>query len=376
VKYLCGVRGHGQRGKQEMQMETQCANGRTYVSGRLCLPDGYAPVLSLRQTEQAIKFIKDTFQSGLAAALNLSRISAPLCVPAASGLNDHLNGVERPVRFDIKSIGVDAEIVQSLAKWKRAALADYGFVHGEGIYTDMNAIRRDEILDNLHSVYVDQWDWERVINADERTVPFLRDIVQDIYGVLLRTQCLVRERYPEMPDLPLPLTPAFVHSEDLEADDPDHTPQERVDRVCQQAGAVFVIGIGAPLRNGLPQDGRAADYDDWSTPTDVNHRGLNGDLFIWNPVLGCSYELSSMGIRVDPDALLSQLEVRGELTRKDLPYHRRLLRGELPLTIGGGIGQSRLCMLLLHKAHIGEVQSGIWPDTMRSACAAGGISLL
>ncbi len=357
-------------------METQCVNGRTYLSGRLCLPDNYTPVLSLRQTEQAIKFIKDTFQSGLAAALNLSRISAPLCLPAASGLNDHLNGVERPVRFDIKSAGFDAEIVQSLAKWKRAALADYRFVHGEGIYTDMNAIRRDEVLDNLHSVYVDQWDWERVINTGERTVPFLKSIVQNIYDVLLRTEHLVCERYQEIPVMSLPLAPVFVHSEDLEAEDPDHAPQERVDRICQEAGAVFVIGIGAPLRNGRPQDGRAADYDDWSTPTDGGHRGLNGDLLIWNSVLGCSFELTSMGIRVDHDALLYQLEARGELSRKDLPYHRRLLQGELPLTIGGGIGQSRLCMLLLHKAHIGEVQSGVWPDTMRSACAAVGIPLL
>lgn len=357
-------------------METESPIERTFVSGRLCVPDGYASVLPLRRTEQAIKFIKDTFQSGLAAALNLSRVSAPLCVPVASGLNDHLNGVERPVRFDIRSAGVDAEIVQSLAKWKRAALADYGYGHGEGLYTDMNAIRRDEVLDNLHSVYVDQWDWERVIDADERSVPFLTETVQRIYDVLLRTQRLVCERYPEVPDLSLPPSPVFVHSEDLERDDPDLEPQARVDRVCEEAGAVFLIGIGARLRNGLPQDGRAADYDDWSTPTDAGHRGLNGDLFVWNPVLGCSFELSSMGIRVDPDALERQLEERGEQVRRELPFHRRLLRGELPLTIGGGIGQSRLCMLLLHKAHIGEVQSGIWPDTMRSACAAGGIPLL
>jgi aspartate--ammonia ligase len=359
-----------------MQMETESPIERTFVSGRLCVPDGYASVLPLRRTEQAIKFIKDTFQSGLAAALNLSRVSAPLCVPVASGLNDHLNGVERPVRFDIRSAGFDAEIVQSLAKWKRAALADYGYGHGEGLYTDMNAIRRDEVLDNLHSVYVDQWDWERVIDADERSVLFLTETVQHIYDVLLRTQRLVCERYPEVPDLSLPPSPVFVHSEDLERDDPELEPQARVDRVCEEAGAVFLIGIGARLRNGLPQDGRAADYDDWSTPTDAGHRGLNGDLFVWNPVLGCSFELSSMGIRVDPDALERQLEERGEQVRRELPFHRRLLRGELPLTIGGGIGQSRLCMLLLHKAHIGEVQSGIWPDAMRSACAAGGIPLL
>ena len=357
-------------------MMTQCAGDQIYTGGSLCLPDGYVPSLSLRRTEEAIKFIKDTFQSGLAAALNLARISAPLCVPAASGLNDHLNGTERPVRFGIASAGVDAEVVQSLAKWKRAALADYGFSRGEGIYTDMNAIRPDEVLDNLHSVYVDQWDWERVIDAGERTVPFLEGIVRDIYAVLLRTQRLVCERYPEVPGIVLPPAPAFVHSEDLEADDPELAPQARVDRVCREAGAVFVIGIGAPLRDGRPQDGRAADYDDWSTPADAGHRGLNGDLFIWNAMLGCSFELSSMGIRVDPDALLYQLEARGELSKRTLPYHRRLLRGELPLTIGGGIGQSRLCMLLLHKAHIGEVQSGIWPESMRSACAAGGIPLL
>lgn len=355
-----------------MKMET----AQTYISGRLCLPEGYTPALSLRETEQAIKFIKDTFQSGLAAALNLARVSAPLCVTAASGLNDHLNGVETPVRFSIRSIGEDVEIVQSLAKWKRAALADYGFGHGEGLYTDMNAIRPDETLDNLHSVYVDQWDWERVIDADERTVPFLEGVVQDIYGVLLRTNRLVRERYPSVPALELPGELVFVRSEDLESDDPDHTPQERVDRICRESGAVFVIGIGAPLLSGVPQDGRAADYDDWSTPTDETHHGLNGDLFIWNPVLGCAFELSSMGIRVDPSALLRQLKTRGELANRDLPYHRRLLAGDLPLTIGGGIGQSRLCMLLLHTAHIGEVQSGVWSGTMRSACFAAGIPLL
>jgi len=340
------------------------------------LPDGYRPALSLRETEQAIKFIKDTFQSGLAAALNLTRVSAPLCVTAASGLNDHLNGVEHPVRFPVPAIGADAEVVQSLAKWKRAALADYGFGHGEGLYTDMNAIRPDETLDNLHSVYVDQWDWERVITAEERSVPFLESIVRDIYAVVLRTQRLVGERYPQVPLLRLPAEPVFVQSEDLEASDPAHTPQQRVDRLCREAGAVFLIGIGAPLRNGLPQDGRAADYDDWSTPTDAGHRGLNGDLFFWNPLLGCAFELSSMGVRVDPPALLRQLEARGELANRDLPYHRRLLAGELPLTIGGGIGQSRLCMLLLQTAHIGEVQSGIWPEAMRSACRMAGIPLL
>ena len=355
-----------------MKMETPQA----YVSGRLCLPEGYAPALSLRETEQAIKFIKDTFQGGLAAALNLARVSAPLCVTAASGLNDHLNGVERPVRFSIRSIGEDVEIVQSLAKWKRAALADYGFGHGEGLYTDMNAIRPDETLDNLHSVYVDQWDWERIIDADERTVPFLEEVVRDIYGVLLRTNRLVCERYPSVPALELPDEMVFVRSEDLEANDPDHSPQERVDRICRDSGAVFVVGIGAPLRNGVPHDGRAADYDDWSTPTDEIHRGLNGDLFIWNPVLNCAFELSSMGIRVDPSALLRQLKTRGELASQNLPYHRRLLAGDLPLTIGGGIGQSRLCMLLLQAAHIGEVQSGVWSSAMRSACFAAGIPLL
>ena len=357
-------------------MPTQMETGQTYVSGGLCLPDGYRPVLSLRETEQAIKFIKDTFQSGLAAALNLTRVSAPLCVTAASGLNDHLNGVERPVRFPVPAIGADAEVVQSLAKWKRAALADYGFGHGEGLYTDMNAIRPDETLDNLHSVYVDQWDWERVISKGERSIPFLESIVRDIYAVVLRTQRLVAERYPQVPLLQLPKEPAFVQSEDLEADAPAHAPQQRVDRLCREAGAVFLIGIGAPLRNGLPQDGRAADYDDWSTPTDAGHRGLNGDLFFWNPLLGCAFELSSMGIRVDPPALLRQLEARGELANRDLPYHRRLLAGDLPLTIGGGIGQSRLCMLLLQTAHIGEVQSGIWPEAMRSACRVAGIPLL
>jgi len=357
-------------------MNTEMEYAQTYVSGKLCLPEDYAPLLSLRDTEQAIKFIKDAFQSGLAAALNLARVSAPLCVPASSGLNDHLNGVETPVQFGVHSIGEDVEVVQSLAKWKRAALADYGFEHSEGLYTDMNAIRPDETLDNLHSIYVDQWDWERVIDIDERTIPFLKNIVHDIYGVLLRTNLLVHERYPSIPALMLPDQPAFFFSEDLEASEPDLTPEERVNRVCQDAGAVFIIGIGAPLRSGTPHDGRAADYDDWSTPTDASHRGLNGDLFVWNPVLNCAFELSSMGIRVDPVALRRQLELRNELSNQNLPYHRRLLEGRLPLTIGGGIGQSRLCMLLLHTAHIGEVQSGVWSNAMRSACLAAGIPLL
>jgi aspartate--ammonia ligase len=362
--------------QREILMAMQMETAQTYVSGRLCLPEGYTPALSLRETEHAIKFIKDAFQSGLAAALNLARVSAPLCVTVASGLNDHLNGVESPVRFGIHGIGEDVEIVQSLAKWKRAALADYGFGYGEGLYTDMNAIRPDETLDNLHSIYVDQWDWERVINAGERSIPFLEEIVREIYGVLLRTSRLVSERYPSAPILELPKEPVFVFSEDLEADDPNHMPEERVNRVCRDAGAVFVIGIGAPLRSGLPHDGRAADYDDWSTPVDETHRGLNGDLFVWNPVLDCAFELSSMGIRVDPSALLRQLEARGELASCDLPYHRRLLAGNLPLTIGGGIGQSRLCMLLLHTAHVGEVQSGVWSSVMRSVCFAAGIPLL
>ncbi|MDO9100597.1 MAG: aspartate--ammonia ligase [Caldisericota bacterium] len=357
-------------------MLAECEIQQTFISGRLCLPEGYQPALQLRQTEQAIKFIKDTFQKGLAAALNLSRISAPLCVPVASGLNDSLNGVERPVQFSIRNMGVDAEIVQSLAKWKRAALADYGFAHGEGLYTDMNAIRPDEVPDNLHSIYVDQWDWERVIHADERSVPFLKEVVRSIYGVLLDAEQRTCSQYANLPAPFLPAEVTFVTSEDLEAEEPDRTPDERVSRACREAGALFVIGIGAPLRSGTPHDGRAADYDDWSTATDETHHGLNGDLFIWNPVLECAFELSSMGIRVDRASLVYQLEARGELAKKDLPYHRRLLGGELPLTIGGGIGQSRLCMLLLRKAHVGEVQVSIWPDPMRSACTAVGIPLL
>lgn len=362
----------GTRGSGQMQ-DTAC---QTYVGGRLCLPYGYESFLSVRETEYAIKFIKDTFQSGLAAALNLTRVSAPICVMSSSGLNDALNGIERAVQFDVRSMGAVAEIVQSLAKWKRVALTEYGFQHGEGLYTDMNAVRRDEALDNLHSVYVDQWDWERVIDGSERSVRFLEEVVVRIYDVLLRTESLVIERYPALPALGLPPRPVFVHSEDLESGYPDLSPQERVDRVCRESGSVFVVGIGAPLANGHPHDGRAADYDDWSTPTDARHRGLNGDLFVWNSILECSFELSSMGIRVDPAALLCQLNMRGELDRKELPYHSRLLRGELPLTIGGGIGQSRLCMLLLHKAHIGEVQVGVWPDTMLSLCNLHGIRLL
>jgi len=348
--------------------------GNPYRS--LILPDGYDHRLSLRETEQGIKFVKDRFERDLAAALNLTRVSAPVMVPSGTGINDHLTGVEKPVHFRIRSMDQGAEIVQSLAKWKRLALAAYGFGAGEGLYTDMNAIRPDEVLDNLHSVYVDQWDWERVLRPDERNLEFLTEVVRRIYGVIRETERAVCTRFARLEPAYLPDEIAFVHSEDLQERFPQLSPRERENAICREAGAVFVIGIGAPLRDGRPHDARAADYDDWITETSAGHRGLNGDILVWYPVLGCAMELSSMGIRVDAESLLRQLEAQGELHKRSLYYHRRLLDGELPLTIGGGIGQSRLCMLFLRRAHVGEVQAGIWPDDMLDACRRAGITLL
>lgn len=336
---------------------------------------GYQPLLDLRQTEKAIRQIKEFFQLSLAEALNLQRVSAPLFVLADTGVNDNLNGVERPVSFPIKDMNERrAEIVQSLAKWKRMALADYGFGVGEGIYTDMNAIRPDETLDELHSIYVDQWDWERVMTPEQRTLGFLQDIVRRIYGVIRRTEHYIASLYPAITPT-LPESIRFVHTEDLEAQYPDLAPRQREDAACRQYGAVFVTGIGYPLRNGRPHDGRAPDYDDWSTPTERG-RGLNGDIVVWNPVLNRSFELSSMGIRVNGESLLRQLEMTGTMARRELLFHRRLLNGTLPQSIGGGIGQSRLCMLYLRKIHVGEVQSSLWPDDMRARLLAQGVPLL
>jgi len=336
---------------------------------------GYQPLLDLRQTEKAIRQIKEFFQLSLAEALNLQRVSAPLFVLADTGVNDNLNGVERPVSFPIKDMNERrAEIVQSLAKWKRMALADYGFGVGEGIYTDMNAIRPDETLDELHSIYVDQWDWERVMTPEQRTLGFLQDIVRRIYEVIRRTEQYIASLYPAITPT-LPDSIRFVHTEDLEAQYPDLAPRQREDAACRDHGAVFVTGIGYPLRNGRPHDGRAPDYDDWSTPTERG-RGLNGDIVVWNPVLNRSFELSSMGIRVNGESLLRQLEMTGTMARRELLFHRRLLNGTLPQSIGGGIGQSRLCMLYLRKIHVGEVQSSLWPDDMRARLLAQGVPLL
>ena len=322
--------------------------------------------LGIIETETAIKFIKDSFQTELARALGLTRVSAPLFVFPESGLNDNLSGVEMPVRFKIKSVGKDAEVVQSLAKWKRLALKRYGFREGTGLYADMNAIRPDEDLDDLHSIYVDQWDWEMVITKEQRSLGFLKDSVRKIYGALRGTQNSLCERFPGFrPWLPEEIT--FLSTQELEDQMPGLTPKEREDRITERYGAVFLMQIGAPLRSGMPHDGRAPDYDDWS---------LNGDILIWYPVLGRAVELSSMGIRVDPQSLDAQLEVSGCEDRKTLPFHKALLAGELPLTMGGGIGQSRICMVLLGKRHIGEVQASVWSDEMLDFFFTEGISIL
>jgi aspartate--ammonia ligase len=342
----------------------------------LKIPDNYKPLLSLKETEKAIRLIKEFFQVNLAVELNLIRVTAPLFVKAGTGINDDLNGVEKPVSFNVKELeSMVVEVVQSLAKWKRMMLADYGFKQGEGLYTDMNAIRPDEILDNLHSIYVDQWDWERVMSSEERNLEFLKSIVRTIYEVIKRTEKYIAQQYDVItPILSDEIT--FFHSEQLEEKYPDLTPMEREKKVCQEFGSVFIIGIGGNLKNGKPHDGRAPDYDDWSTPTFNGYQGLNGDIIVYYPLLDIAYELSSMGIRVDAAALKRQLKITGNVDREKLLFHRRLLDGELPLSIGGGIGQSRLCMFYLQKAHIGEIQSGIWSDEMIQKCRENNIFLL
>lgn len=336
----------------------------------------YESILDLRGTERAIKLIKDFFQIELAKALSLQRVSAPIIAKKGTGINDDLKGVEHKVTFTIPADGhSEAEIVFSLAKWKRLALADYGFSHGEGLYTDMNAIRPEEILDELHSVYVDQWDWERIILPEERTIEFLKFVVRKIYGVMKKTERLIHKKYPEIKPI-LPKEIAFVHAEDLQRKYPDLTPRQREDAITKEKGAVFLIGIGGDLEDGTPHDGRAPDYDDWITETSERTKGLNGDILIWYPPLGKTMELSSMGIRVDKSSLLKQLVIRKVEERKGMYWHQRLLKGELPLTIGGGIGQSRLCMFFLRKVHIGEVQSSIWPERILEGCTERGIKLL
>ncbi len=343
---------------------------------KLLKPQGYTPLLDLQQTELAIKKIKDFFLSNLSSELRLRRVTAPLFVLKGLGLNDDLNGVERPVTFPIKDLGeATAEVVHSLAKWKRNTLADYHIQDGYGIITDMNAIRADEELDNIHSIYVDQWDWERVITAEDRQLGFLKDIVRRIYAAILRTEYYMSEMYPQLkPSLPSELH--FIHSEELRRMYPGMTAKQREDAICQAYGAVFIIGIGGKLGDGKEHDTRAPDYDDWSTPNEDGFEGLNGDLLIWYPLLRRSIELSSMGIRVDETALRRQLALQGKEERTELFFHQRLLNGELPLSIGGGIGQSRLCMVLLQKAHIGETQSSIWPEEMRRECREAQIALI
>jgi aspartate--ammonia ligase len=331
------------------------------------LKSGYRPLLPLRETEVAIKRTKDFFEGALARELNLTRVSAPLFVRPETGLNDNLNGVERPVAFDVKDLdSAGVEIVQSLAKWKRMALKGYGFSVGEGLYTDMNAIRRDEDLDNLHSVYVDQWDWEKVVNREQRNPETLRQIVIAIYQVFRATESYLHGLYPALaPTLPAGIF--FITTQELEDRYPDLTPKGREDAICQERGAVFVMQIGGLLKSGQKHDGRAPDYDDWE---------LNGDIIFWNPVLKRAFEVSSMGIRVDEESLRSQLRAAKAEERLNLQFHQALLAGEYPETVGGGIGQSRICMFFLKKAHIGDVQASVWPETMIAECAAAGIPLL
>ena len=332
----------------------------------LIIPKNYNPVLDLRDTEIAIKLVKDFFETELARALNLTRVSAPIMVMPQSGLNDNLNGVERPVSFDILETGETAEIVHSLAKWKRQALKTYGFRPGEGLYTDMNAIRRDEVTDNIHSIFVDQWDWERIITPEERNEATLRDIVKKIYLTLRKTEGFVCAHYPHIkPELPDSIS--FVSTQELEDRYPGLTPKQREYEAVREHGAVFLMGVGGALRSGKIHDGRAPDYDDWS---------LNGDILLYDPLLDISLEVSSMGIRVDPEALRRQLAIRGCEERAELPFQKALLNGELPLTIGGGIGQSRMCVYLLRKAHVGEVQASLWPEDVVEACRAANIQLL
>lgn len=331
-------------------------------------PDGYKPILNLYETQLAISMVKRLFADNLCAQLNLRRVSAPLFLESKTGLNDNLNGVERPVDFDVPATGGSAQVVQSLAKWKRMALYNYGFKPDTGLLTDMNAIRRDEELDNIHSIYVDQWDWERVITPEERNLDFLRSIVGQIVFSVCQTEKTLRALFPQLM-LHSAINPVitYITAQQLEDKYPGKTPKERENEFLREHKTAFIMQIGGKLKSGAPHDGRAPDYDDWK---------MNGDLLFWNDTLGCSFELSSMGIRVDPETLDKQLREAGCDDRRNLTFHRALLNGELPLTIGGGIGQSRLCMLLLGNAHIGEVQSSVWDDETRKICKKAGIPIL
>jgi aspartate--ammonia ligase len=333
---------------------------------KIYIPAGYTPVLDEYDTQRAIAYIKKTFQDEFAGALNLKRVSAPLFVTADSGLNDNLNGFERPVSFDVPAVGNDAQVVHSLAKWKRLALKRYGFGIGNGLYTDMNAIRRDEDLDNVHSIYVDQWDWEKVITRENRNLDYLKLIVRAIVTAICNTNDRLHVRYPQL-RVNLSREVAFITTQELEDMYPDLDGHGREDAFVREHPTACIMQIGGALRSGKPHDGRAPDYDDWS---------LNCDIFFWNDVLGRSLEISSMGIRVDSEALDRQLTIKGCDDRRELPFHKMLLNDELPLTIGGGIGQSRLCMMMMGCAHIGEVQSSVWDHQTIEACEKAGIRLL
>ena len=333
---------------------------------KIYLPDGYVSTLVMYDTQTAIGLLKRTFEERLCLALNLKRVSAPLFVDPDTGLNDDLSGVERPVRFDLKETGKDAVVVHSLAKWKRMALAVYGFSAGEGLYTDMNAIRRDEEMDNLHSIYTDQWDWEKIITKETRTIDYLKKVVQGIVGAICDTLDFLKCRYPQI-DVELVRTTSFITSQELEDLYPDLSSKERENAYLKANKTAFIMQIGDKLKSGKPHDSRAPDYDDWA---------LNGDLLFWDKTLSCAVEISSMGIRVDEKSLAEQLKKANAEERRNFPFHKALLSGELPLTIGGGIGQSRLSMLLLGKAHIGEVQVSIWDDETKKICKDNGIVLL
>ena len=334
---------------------------------KIIIPENYTPALNLYDTQRAIGTVKRLFADTLCATLNLYRVSAPLFVEASTGLNDDLNGVERKVTFDTKDSGIEVQVVQSLAKWKRKALKDYGFRVGKGLYCDMNAIRRDEDMDNLHSIYVDQWDWEKVITAKDRTLPFLQETVRDIVDAVCSTADELRWKFPELKAIRLTREPTFITTQELEDLYPDLTPKERENAFTRTHGTVCIMQIGGQLKSGIRHDGRAPDYDDWT---------LNCDILFWHKALGCALELSSMGIRVDPAAMTRQLEAAGCPERAELPFHKMLLEGKLPLTMGGGIGQSRLCMLLLGKAHIGEVQVSLWDAETKAVCERAGVQLL
>jgi aspartate--ammonia ligase len=342
----------------------------------LYIPENYCNILgSVENTEKAIKAVKDMFQDNLSAQLALLRVTAPMTVLSGIGLNDDLSGVERPVSFSIKDLGdASAEVVHSLAKWKRIKLAHMDMQPGRGIYTDMNALRPDEDLDNIHSIYVDQWDWERVITKEERNLAFLKKVVRRIYEAIKVTENKLYVEFPQIEPM-LPEEIFFIHAEQLLQMYPELSPKERENAITKEHKAVFVIGIGAELSDGRSHDHRAADYDDWTTVNEEGYMGSNGDMLLWNPLLQSAFEISSMGIRVDEAALIKQLEIKGENWKSSLMYHKMLLEGELPYTIGGGIGQSRLCMFLLRKAHIGEIQSSVWPDDMRLMCHEAGIEL-